>query len=65
MKARYDASTDTLTILFRDAKVAESDEDKPGVVIDYDEEGNIVAIEVLDASGQVEDPRSITFSDDG
>ena len=50
----YDAKTDTLMVIFRDAAVAESDEDKPGVILDDDEAGNIVAIEVLDASTRVE-----------
>ena len=54
MKATYDRRTDTLTLILRDdAKVTESDEDKPGVVLDYDAEGNLVSIEVLDASKRV------------
>jgi len=54
MKVNYDAKTDTLTVIFREVPVAESDEDKPGVILDYDEAGNIVSIEVLDASRRVE-----------
>ena len=50
MKARYDEATDTLTLILRDAVVAESDEDNPGVILDYDEDGSLVAMEVLDAS---------------
>lgn len=60
MKVNYDAKTDTLTVIFRDVPVAESDEDKPGVIIDYDASGNIVAIEVLDASRRVEEPGRVT-----
>ena len=60
MKVNYDAKTDTLTVMFRDAPVAESDEDKPGVILDYDEAGNIVSIEVLDASQRVEEPGRVT-----
>lgn len=34
MKATYDRRTDTLTLVLRDdVKVAESDEDKPGVIL--------------------------------
>jgi len=50
MKVNYDAKTDTLTVVFRDVPVAESDEDKPGVILDYDATGNIVATEVFDVS---------------
>ncbi|OGA21489.1 MAG: hypothetical protein A3I01_15660 [Betaproteobacteria bacterium RIFCSPLOWO2_02_FULL_65_24] len=65
MKVNYDASTDTLTVIFRDVPVAESDEDKPGVILDYDEAGNLISIEVLDASSRVEGPRSVTLETQG
>ena len=65
MKVNYDAKTDTLTVVFRNVAVAESDEDKPGVILDYDATGNIVAIEVLDASRRVEEPRKVTVQTDG
>ena len=62
MQATYDARTDTLNIILRaDAVVAESDEDKPGVILDYDEEGNLVSLEILDASKRVSDARRIEF----
>jgi YD repeat-containing protein len=62
MKVRYDEETDTLTVIFRDAPIAESDEDKPGVILDYDAAGNLVSIEILDASKHVEDPLSVTLA---
>ena len=61
MRVNYDAKTDTLTVVFRDVPVAESDEDKPGVILDYDVADNIVSIEVLDASKRVEEPRKVTM----
>ena len=62
MKATYDARTDTLSIILKpDVAVAESDEDKPGVVLDYDEDGNLVSLEILDASKRVGEPRRIEF----
>ena len=61
MKARYDAETDTLTLVLRSAPVHESDEDKPGVILDYDKDGNVVSIEILDASRRVEDPRKVEY----
>ena len=41
VRASYDPKTDALTVILKDgAAVAESDEGTPGVVLDYDEEGN-------------------------
>ena len=62
MKVNYDSATDTLTLVLRNVPVAESDEDKPGVILDYDSDGNLVSIEVLDASKRVEEPRTITLT---
>jgi uncharacterized protein YuzE len=62
MKATYDARTDTLSIILNlEAEVAESDEDKPGVILDYDADGNLVSLEILDASKRVGDARRIEF----
>lgn len=61
MKVIYDRHTDTLTIIFSDTPVAESDEDKPGVVLDYDAEGNLVSLEILDASNRVTLPSMIEY----
>ncbi|MDN5871381.1 MAG: DUF2283 domain-containing protein [Nitrococcus sp.] len=65
MKVTYDVETDTLTVVFRDVPIAESDEDKPGVILDYDVAGNLVSIEVLEASSRVEEPRSVTLATTG
>ena len=61
MNVVYDPKTDTLTVVFSDVPVAESDEDKPGVILDYDSEGHLVGLEILDASKQVPDFASIQF----
>lgn len=65
MRVNYDAKTDTLTVVFRDVPVAESDEEKAGIILDYDAAGNIVSIEVLDASRRVEEPRKVTMHTEG
>ena len=57
----YDPKTDTLRLVFRSSPVAESDEDKPGIIIDYDDAGNVVGMEILDASQRVEDPAAVVF----
>ncbi len=61
MKIIYDKDSDTLTIIFREAIVEESDEEKQGIILDYDEDGNVVSLEVLDASRRVKDPSSVTL----
>ncbi len=61
MKVIYDRETDTLTVIFADAPVAESDEDKPGVILDYDASGNLVSLEILDASNRVKSPGLIEY----
>lgn len=62
MKVIYDQETDTLSIIFREGKVAESDEARPGLILDYDKSGRLVSIELLDASEQVRSPQSVEFA---
>ncbi|PYJ25054.1 MAG: hypothetical protein DME91_05890 [Verrucomicrobia bacterium] len=62
MKVTYDSEVDVLRILFRNAPIEESDEDKPGVILDYDKEGNIVGLEVLNASQRIENPRALDYA---
>ncbi len=50
MRTVYDSDADALYVRFADAPVVESEEVADGVVLDFDAEGRIVAIEVLDAS---------------
>ena len=61
MKATYDPKTDTLTLELKPGPVAESDEDKAGVILDYDADGNLVGVEILDASKRVAQVRSMQF----
>ncbi len=61
MKVIYDRETDTLTIILAEGPVAESDEEKPGVILDYDASGNLISIELLDASRHVAYPSRIEY----
>jgi uncharacterized protein YuzE len=62
VKIVYDPETDTLRVVFSGAPIEESDEDKPGVILDYDRQGNVVALEILDASKRMENPRSVEYA---
>ena len=62
MKLIYDKETDTLSIILRPGKVAESDEPRPGLILDYDKAGRLVSLELLDASDQVKAPQSVEFA---
>ena len=66
MKITYDLKTDTLTIILKNnVLVEESDESKPGVILDYDREGSLVSLEVLDASERVSETQKIEFQTTG
>lgn len=59
MKIKYNKEADVLYLKLSEAIVAESDEDKPGVIIDYDARGNVVGIELLEASKRTENPADV------
>jgi len=50
MKIEYDKTADALYVYFREIEVAKSREIEEGVVVDLDQNGHIVGIEILDAS---------------
>jgi uncharacterized protein YuzE len=59
VKVTYDPEVDVLRIVFSGGAVEESDEEKPGLILDYDRDGDIVGLEPLDASQRVESPRAV------
>lgn len=62
MKIVYHTEVDVLRITLRDAPIEESDEDKPGVILDYDKDGNLIGLEVLNASERVDDPKGLQYA---
>lgn len=62
MKVIYDKDSDTLSILLRAGKIAESDEVRPGLILDYDKAGRLLSLELLDASEQVMRPHAVEFA---
>ena len=63
MKVKYDKEVDVLYIVFSENKIKESDEDKPGIILDYDKSGTIVGIEILDASKKMKNPTKVEYEE--
>lgn len=59
MKVKYDKEVDILYIKLSDSPIEESDENKPGVILDYDAKGTVVGIEILDASKKIVHPNLV------
>jgi uncharacterized protein YuzE len=62
MKITYDPDVDVLRIVFSNAPIDESDEERPGVILDFDKDGNVVGMEILDASLRMENPRTVEYA---
>jgi uncharacterized protein YuzE len=61
MKIKYDPEVDVIRITLRDAVIEESNEETPGIVLDLDSIGNVVGIEILQASKQIDNPQAIEY----
>ena len=61
MKAQYDPAADAMYIRLADGTVADSDEVRDGVVLDYDVNGRVLGIEVLNLSLRADNPREMAF----
>jgi len=61
MVIKYDKESDVIYIQFSENKVVESEEDKPGIILDYGENGDIVGIEILNASKKTKQPNGISY----
>ena len=61
MKIEYDQQVDAMYIRVRAGTVVESEEIRPGVVFDYDVEGKVLGIEMLDVSERTDNPRELAM----
>ena len=61
MKIKYDKQTDVLYIQLNNNPIAESGEDKKGIILDYDRQNNIVGIEILNASSKLPQPNVVEY----
>ena len=62
MKIIYDSDKDILQISFRQTVVEETTQISTGLVLDYDEDGKVVGMELRNASKKVDNPHEIIYS---
>jgi uncharacterized protein YuzE len=62
MKIKFDKESDTLTIIFREARIRESDEIRPNVIADFGYDGKLVRLEILDAQSIVENTQEFLYA---
>ncbi len=61
MKVKYDKQTDILYIRLSDIAIDESDGEKDGIILDYSANGQLVDIEVLNASKTAIEPSKVEY----
>ena len=59
MRLRVDHGADAVYLNLTDRPINGSEEVADGIVVDYDAEGRIVGIEILDASKRTDDPAAL------
>lgn len=61
MKMTYNPQEDTLRILFRSAPIHDSETHQAGLILDFDQNGKIVGLELAEASTLMSRPETIEF----
>lgn len=61
--AKYIPEDDILRLLWSDTPIDESDEVEPGIILDYDAEGNVIGVEILDASKKIQSFASMSVAE--
>ncbi len=62
MKIIYDPQVDVLSILLSESPTESSTTSSGGLVFNHDKDGNIVKLEILNASKQVDNPETVEYS---
>ena len=62
MRIKYDPEVDVIRITLKDVDIEESDEDTPGIILDFDANRNVVGIEILQASKRTDNPQTIEYT---
>ena len=53
MKVRYDPEADALYLRLADTSVSESEEVRPGIILDFVAEGRVVVIQILETEAHL------------
>jgi uncharacterized protein YuzE len=61
MKVTYNPDGDKLNILFRSAPISETETHRPGLILDYDQQGRIIGLELANASEHISRPHALGF----
>lgn len=61
MKVTYDPDKDILQVSFNEILVEETTQIAPGLILDYDEDGNVIGLELRRASKKVDNPYALTY----
>ena len=61
MKIVYDSDKDILQISFRQTMVEETTQIAAGLVLDYDEDGKVIGMELRNASKKVDNPYEMLY----
>lgn len=61
MKVVYDPDKDILQITFVETTIEETAQIAPGLVLDYDEDGNVIGLELVNASTRMDNPQNISY----
>jgi uncharacterized protein YuzE len=59
MRVRVDSAADAVYLNLTDRPIRDSAEVADGIVVDYDDQGRIVGIEIPDASKRTDDPEAL------
>ena len=66
MKIKYDKASNTVTLIFREARIKESDEIRANLIADFGYDDKLVRLEILDARSLIDNVGefSLTIEDD-
>ena len=62
MRIHYSHEADAIYIRLKETDIANTDEITEDIIMDYDKDGNIVGMEILDASMRIENPCSVEYA---